>query len=79
MKTTQIIKLFPRDIPGGSDGKESAYNLGDSGSMPGLGRYAGGGSGNPIQYSFLPGDFVKISLMRSHEKRKTKTAQNPHI
>ena len=26
------------DFPGGSDGKESAYNVGDLGSIPGLGR-----------------------------------------
>ena len=33
LETTQIIKLFPRDIPVGSDGKESSCNLGDAGSM----------------------------------------------
>ena len=40
-------------IPGGSDGKESTYNLGDLGSIPGLGRFPGGGHGNPFQYSCL--------------------------
>ena len=29
------------DFPGGSDGKASAYNVGDSGSIPGLGRFPG--------------------------------------
>ena len=38
---------------GGSDGKESACNAGDSGSTPGLGRSHGEGSGNPLQYSCL--------------------------
>ena len=38
---------------GGSDGKESALNAGDQGSIPGLGRSPGGGSGNPLQYSCL--------------------------
>ena len=38
-------------FPGGSDGKESACNLGDLGSIPGLGRSPGGGHGNPLQYS----------------------------
>ena len=37
-------------FPGGSDGKESAYNVGDLGSSPGLGRSPGGGNGNPLQY-----------------------------
>ena len=41
------------DLPGGSDGKESAYNAGDLGSIPGLGRSPGEGDGNPLQYSFL--------------------------
>ena len=38
---------------GGSDGKESACNAGDLGSIPGLGRYSGGGHGNSLQYSCL--------------------------
>ena len=38
-------------IPGGSDGKESACNVGDLGSIPGLGRSPGGEHGNPLQYS----------------------------
>ena len=38
---------------GGSDGKESACNVGDLGSIPGLGRSSGGGHGNPLQYSCL--------------------------
>ena len=38
---------------GGSDGKESACNSGDQGSIPGLGRAPAGGHGNPLQYSCL--------------------------
>ena len=38
---------------GGSDGKESAYNEGDSDSVPGSGTSAGEGNGNPLQYSCL--------------------------
>ena len=41
------------DFPGGSDGKASAYNAGDLGSIPGLGRCSGEGNGNPLQYSCL--------------------------
>ena len=37
------------DFPGGSDGKESAYNAGDAGSIPGLGRSPGGRNSNRLQ------------------------------
>ena len=40
-------------FPGGSDGKESACNAGDPGSIPGSGRSPGEGNGNPLQYSCL--------------------------
>ena len=43
-------------FPGGSVGKETAYNAGDprdTGSIPWLGRSPGGGHGNPLQYSCL--------------------------
>ena len=40
-------------FPEGSDGKESACNVGDAGSIPGLGKYPGGGNGNLLQYSCL--------------------------
>ena len=36
---------------GGSDGKESAWNVGNPGPIPGSGRSSGGGHGNPLQYS----------------------------
>ena len=39
--------------PGDSDGKASACNAGDLGSIPGLGRSPGEGNGNPLQYSCL--------------------------
>ena len=40
-------------FPGGSDGKESAYSVGDLGLIPGSGRSPGEGNGNPLQYSYL--------------------------
>ena len=40
-------------VPGGSDGKESACNVGDLDSIPGLGRSPGEGNGYPLQYSGL--------------------------
>ena len=47
-------------FPGSSDSKASAYNAGDPGSIPGLGRSAQEGKGNPLQYSCLenPMDWV---------------------
>ena len=44
---------FNNDFSGGSDGKASAYNAGDPGSTPGLGRSPGEGNGNSLQYSCL--------------------------
>ena len=41
------------DFPGGSHGKVSAYDAGDLGSIPGLGRFPGEGNGNPLQHSCL--------------------------
>ena len=40
-------------FPGGSDGKESACDAGDSDSIPESGRSPGEGNGNPLQYSCL--------------------------
>jgi len=40
-------------FPGGSEGKESAFNVGDLGSIPGLGRSPREGNGHPFQYSSL--------------------------
>ena len=39
------------DFSGGADGKVSAYNAGDPGSIPGLGRYPGEGNSYPFQNS----------------------------
>ena len=43
-------------FPGGSDGKESACNVGDLGSIPGLRGSPGGGHDNPTPV-LLPGEF----------------------
>ena len=40
-------------FPYGSAGKEFACNVGDPGSIPGLGRSPGEGNGNPLHYSCL--------------------------
>ena len=40
-------------FPGGSYSQTSVYNMGDLGSIPGLGRSPGGGNGKPTPV-FLP-------------------------
>ena len=47
------IALSNYGLPRGSDGKESACNAEDPGSIPGSGIFLGGGNGNPLQYSCL--------------------------
>jgi len=44
-------------FPGGSGSKESAYNAGDWGLIPGLERTPGEGNGYPLQYSCLSEEF----------------------
>ena len=50
-------------FPGGSDGKESACNVGDPALIPGLGRSPGGGHGHPLQYSCLENPHEQRSLV----------------
>ena len=45
--------ILKRGFPGDSNGKESACNAGDPGSIPGSGRSPGEGNGNPLQYFCL--------------------------
>ena len=50
-KYTKI--LYTLGFPDGSEVKVSACNVGDPGSIRGLGRSPGEGNGNPLQYSCL--------------------------
>ena len=43
----------PSGLPRWLSGKESAYNVRDVGSVPGLGKSPGEGNDNPLQYSCL--------------------------
>ena len=45
--------FFSLGVPGGSEGKASASNAGDLGSISGWGRSPGEGNGNPLQYSHM--------------------------
>ena len=47
-------------FPCGSAGKESSHNVGDLGSIPGLGRFPGEGKSYPLQYSGLENFMVCI-------------------
>ena len=51
--TKTIIDYWVWGFPGGFDGKVSARNVGDLGSVPGLERSPGEGNGNLLQYSCL--------------------------
>ena len=57
---TQVYLLLV--FPGDSDGKESTSNVGDLGSIPGLGRSFGARHGNPLQYSCLENPHIQRSL-----------------
>ena len=48
-----IIHYHLISFPGSLNGKASAYNVGDPGSIPGSGRSPGEGNGDPLQYSRL--------------------------
>ena len=50
-------------FPGGSEVKASACNMGELGSIPGLGRSPGEGNGNPLQYSCLENPNGQRSLV----------------
>ena len=48
-----LVFTEKRGFPGGSDGKESAYNAADPGLIPGSGRFHGEGNGYLLQYFCL--------------------------
>ena len=61
-----------RGFLGGSDGKESTHNVGDPGSIPGLGRSPGEGNDYPLQYSCLEKPMDRGALWASvHEVAKS--------
>ena len=65
-KTANSIKHIHWGFPGGSEGKASACNVGDLGSIPGLGRSAGEGNGNPLQYFCL--EAAVHEMAKSHTR-----------
>ena len=53
-------------LSGGSDGKESACNAGDLGSVPGLERSPGEGNGYSLQYSYQDKSVDRGALWAAH-------------
>ena len=68
----KFIKIMQIGFPDGSDGKESTSNVGDLGSIPGLGRSPGEVKGYPLQYSCLENsmDCCKESDSTEHYRLK---------
>ena len=60
MPILNIFPYFHKGFPCGSAGKEFAYNAGDLGSIPGLGRSPGEGNGYPLQCSGLENSMDSI-------------------
>ena len=64
-------------FPGGSAGKESVCNVGEQGSIPGLGRSAGEGNGYPLQYSGLELHHLEGIPGGSDDKKSARNAGDP--
>ena len=62
LSSSSSSKPFILGFPSGSDGEESTCNVGDLGSIPGLGRLPGEGKGYPLQYSGLENPHGQRSL-----------------
>ena len=63
---------YKMGFPGGSDGKESACNVGDLGLIPGLGICPGGGHGSPLQYSCLDNPVERGAIVHGVTKSWTR-------
>ena len=65
---------------GGSDSKESAFNAGDTGLIPGSGRSPGERNGNPLQYSCLENSMDRGAWQATvHGPTKIQTRLTEHI
>ena len=70
--------MFIYFLPGGSDGTESAYNVGDSGSIPGSGRSPEEGNGYPFQYSCQENSMNRL-IHWGHKELDTTEELNFHF
>ena len=55
------MPAFQEILTTGSDGKASAYSVGDLGSIPESGSSPGEGNGNPLQYSCLENPMDRVA------------------
>ena len=70
------INVYIRGFPSGSDGKESACNARDPGSIPGSGRSPEEGNGNPLQHPCLENSMVRGSWQATvHGVKKSDTTE----
>ena len=69
--------LLVLGFPGGSEGKESACNVGDLDLNPGSGKSPGEGNGNPLQYSGLENSMGREAQWASaHGAAESRTRLN---
>ena len=69
-----LLYTLKRGFPGQSDGKESACNAGNLGSIPGSKRSPGEGNGYPLQYSCLENSMNRRALQTTvHGVPKSRT------
>ena len=76
----KYLFIFTLGFPGGSEGKESAYNTGDLGLISGSRRSPGEGNGSPLQYSCLENPMDRVvewatahGVTKSHTRLMTDT------
>ena len=75
----KIESYTKKGFPGGSDGKESACNAGDPGSMHGSGRSPGEGNGNPLQNSCVENSMDRgawLATVHGFSKSRTRLMTN---
>ena len=80
------IYQYLTGFPCSSNGKESACNAGDQGSIPGLGRSSGEGYGSPLQSSCLENPMARAAwwatvhgVTKSQTRLKRLSTQGPNV
>ena len=63
-----------KGFSGGSEGKASACNTGDLGSIPESGRSSGGGNGNTLQYARLENS-IELTRWKGQERKERGKSQ----
>ena len=75
-----MFAMSAEGFPGGSEGIESACNVGDLGSISGLGRSPGEEHGNPLQYSCLENSMDRGAWRAAvHGVAKSVTKHTAHV